>query len=270
MTRSIGRVICVVLVVATTAMLGWAGEHKNGATAKGPKSTNVTDTRSQAEPMYMDKPLSYWIRSIRDRDEEVQLAFDAVRDLGPDAQTAVPELTRIVAEPFMPVRIGMDRDDVIVSKLFNIQLRADAIDALTAIGEAAAPSSVTLIQWALTARVIPGDTRNSKDEELFVDLVTIDVLQRMRVAGAVAEFGRGAFPAVAALLASSDDEERKLAVAILSENALPIVAALLKSRDCEDRKLGIAILLAMWPVVRKEHLADLKNTLVCDVQVKRF
>jgi hypothetical protein len=54
----------------------------------------------------------------------------------------------------------------------------------------------------------------------------------MRVAGAVAQFGPAAAPAIAALLKSADGEERKLGVAILSENALPIASNLLKSRNC--------------------------------------
>ena len=86
----------------------------------------------------------------------------------------------------------------------------------------------------------------------------------MRVAGAVAQFGLGAVPAVTALLASPDGEVRKLGVAILSENALPIAATLLKSGDCEDRRLGIALLFDLWPVVRKDQLSKLKSAGVCD------
>jgi hypothetical protein len=199
-----------------------------------------------------------------DRDDKITLAFDAIRDLGPDAWPAVEELTRIVAEPFTPVRIGVDRDDVIASKLLSIRFRADAVDALTAIGEAAASSAASLIQWALTVRVIPMNLDSVKDNELFVDLITIDVLDRMRVAGAVARFGPDAAPAIVALLKSTDGEKRKLGVAILSENALPLAANLLKSRNCVDRRRGIAILADMWPVVAKEHLAELKAALVCD------
>lgn len=256
MMRSIGRMIGMALLMAITATSGWAEGLYNTKAASA----------VQREPTYMAKPLSYWLRSIRNRDSEMELAFDAIRALGPDARAAVPELTRIVAEPFTPVQIGVDKRDLTLSKLFDIQLRADAIDALAAIGEAAAPSSATLIQWALSVRVIPAHTGNIEDDELFIDLVAVDVLERMRVAGAVAEFGRGALPAVVMLLASTDDEERKLAVAILSENALPIAAALLKSWDCEDRKLGIAILVDMWPVVPRDHLIELKSTVVCDLR----
>jgi hypothetical protein len=135
---------------------------------------------------------------------------------------------------------------------------------LTAIGEAAASSTVPLIEWALTVRVIPINLDDLKNSEIFVDLVTIDVLERMRVAGAVARFGPDAAPAIVALLNSPDGEKRKLGIAILSDGALPIVANLLKSRKCADRKQGIAILGDMWPVVAKEHLAALKTALVCD------
>jgi hypothetical protein len=101
---------------------------------------------------------------------------------------------------------------------------------LTAIGEAAASSTVPLIEWALTVRVIPMNLDDLKDGELFVDLITIDVLERMRVAGAVARFGPAAAPAIVELLKSQDGEKRKLGVAILGEGALPIVAELLKSQ----------------------------------------
>ena len=63
------------------------------------------------------------------------------------------------------------------------------------------------------------------------------VLERMRVAGAVAQFGPDAAVAVTALLSSPDDESRKLGVAITSEDTLAIARPLLKSRNCEERKL---------------------------------
>jgi hypothetical protein len=253
-TYSMGRVTGLIFMIAISAMAGWSAEEQ-----RIDKATSET----LREPMYQGKPLSYWLRSIRDRDDKIELAFDAIIDFGPDGWPAVEELTRIVAEPFTPVTIGLDRDDVIAATLFDIHLRADAIDALAAIGEAAASSTVPLIQWALTVRVIPVNLDNLKDNELFVDLITIDVLERMRVAGAVAQFGSAAAPTVLALLKSPDGEKRKLAVAILSENALPIAAYLLKSRNCEDRKSGIAILADMWPVVAKDHLAKLKSAPVC-------
>jgi hypothetical protein len=242
-------------MIAVLATASWSAEQQQ---------IDKTSVEIQREPMYQGEPLSHWLKSIRDRDDKIVLAFDAIRELGPDAWPAVEELTRIVVEPFTPVRIGVDQDNVIASKLSSIRLRADAIDALTAIGEAAASSAAPLIQWALTVRVIPMNLDRVKDKELFVDLITLDVLERMRVAGAVARFGPAAAPAIVALLKSPDGEKRKLGVAILSENALPIAASLLNSRNCEDRKRGIAILGDMWPVVAKEHLAELKAALVCN------
>ena len=253
MTRSIWRITRLLFMIAVSAMLGWSAEEQQN---------DKTASEAQREPMYQGKPLSYWMTSIRDRDERMVPAFDAIIELGPDAWPAVEELTRIVVEPFTPFRIGVDREDMITPTLFSIGLRA--IDALTAIGEAAASSTVPLIEWALTVRVIPINLDDLKDGELFVDLITIDALERMRVAGAVARFGPAAAPAIVALLKSPDGEKRKLGVAILSDGALPIVADLLKSRKCEDRKRGIAILADMWPVVAKEHLAALKTALVCD------
>jgi hypothetical protein len=264
----------MVLGIAIAAMLGWPADQRKSATATLPADWNLTSLAVQQEPAYMGKPLSYWLRSLRSRDSEMADAFDAITALGPGARAAVPELTRIVGEPFTPVQIGVDERDSMIAKLMDIQLRADSIDALASIGEAAAPSSATLIQWALTIRVAPGATlllwentfrgarvykSDSKDQERFIDLVTLDVLERMRVAGAIAQFGRRAIPAVAALMASSDDEGRKLAVAILSENALPIAAELLKSENCDEREIGLAILVDMWPVVPKEHLIALKE-----------
>jgi hypothetical protein len=254
-TRSIVTVIGLIFMIAVSAMVGRSAEEQQ---------IDKTAGEPQPEPMYQGKSLSYWLRSIRDRDDKMVRAFDAITDLGPDAWPAVEELTRIVAEPFAPIRIGADGDDVIAPKLLNIHLRADAIDALTAIGEAAASSAAPLIQWALTVRVIPINLDNLKDERLFVDLITIDVLERMRVAGAIARLGPAASPAIVGLLKSPDGERRKLGVAILSENTLPIAASLLKSRKCDDRKRGIAILADMWPVLAKDHLAALKTALVCD------
>ena len=241
-------------MVAVSVMVCWSAEEQQIGKTAG---------EIQHEPTSQGHPLSYWLKSIQDRDDKIVRAFDAIRDLGPDASSAVEELTRIVVEPFTPVRIGIDGDDVIVPKLLSIYLRADAIDALTAIGEAAASSSQSLIQWALTVRVIPVNLDHLHDSQLFVDLITLDVLERMRVAGAVARFGPDAAPAIAALLKSPDGERRKLGVAILSEEALPLAARLLKSRNCEDRKRGIAILADMWPVVAKEHIAELNAALAC-------
>jgi len=162
MTRIIRKMIGILLAVAITATVGTAAENH------GSKKT----ASDGAEPSYMGEPLSYWLRFIQDRDKNnMDLALDAIRELGPDARSAVPELTQIVAEPSAPIEIGVDKRSVIAFKIRSILLRSDAIDALAAIGEAATPSTVPLIQWELTVRVVHRSIRNTVDDELFVDLV---------------------------------------------------------------------------------------------------
>ncbi len=229
---------------------------------------NGASNAAQLEPQYKGKPLSQWLTSIRNRDAGMETAFEAIRALGPDASIAVPDLTQIVAGPFTPVQVGVDQSGSVVAKLSEIELRANAVDALAAIGEAASSSSGVLIHWALTVRVISGDPIDARDQKRFVDLVVMDVLERMRVAAAVAQFGRGAAPALAALLASPDGEARKLGVAILNEKALTIAAALLKLSDCDERELGIAILVDMWPVVARDHVIALDKALACGSQYR--
>jgi len=215
------------------------------------------------EPTYKGKPLSDWLRIIRTRSSEMESAFEAIRQLGPEAGAAVPELTKILDEPFTPVLFGIDEPDVIMAKLLDMQIRGDAVDALAAIGEAAAPSSLTLIHWALIPHAAPAAQDVTTDRR-YVNLIAMDVLQRMRVVAAVGQFGAEAAPVLAALLTSSDGEQRKLAVAVLKERALPIAAAMLKSDDCEDRKLGLAILVDMWSVVPRDHLGELRSKIRCD------
>lgn len=246
MVSIMGRVAVALIVAGLMLMSGWASCQE-----------------TQAEPMYMGKSMSYWVQSIRNRDEEMGMAFDAINALGPEAWPAVLELSRIIGEPFTPVHIGVDKPDAIEAKLLNLQLRTDAMDALAAIGEAASSSAVPLIQWALTERAIPDSLHSNEDVRVFIEMAAIDILQRMRVAGVVASFGRDAFPAVAALLGSPDDDERKLAVAILSEKVLPVAVVLLKSGKCEDRELGIYILRDMWPVMREDYLGELRRLLAC-------
>ena len=233
-----------------------------GQLAQTEPQTGVSNA-VQPEPTYLGKPLSYWIASIRTRDQQIYVAFDAIMTLGPRAQAAVPELTRLIAEPFDPVRIGVDNDDVVLSKLQDIDVRGTAVNALEAIGEEAASSSQPLIRWALTPRVVLERIETGEDRELFVDIVTMDVVERMRVAGVIHSFGVGAAPAIHSLLTAKDSESRKFGVAILSEAALPLVAQLLKSINCDSRKLGVEMLLHMWPVVAKEHLIELKNMTGC-------
>ena len=242
--HSVKRLATLVLLISVAPVFSWAAE--------------------QRDPVYMGRPLSYWIESLQNRNEEMKLAFAAINTLGPDAESAVPELVQIVSEPFTAIWVGTDKRAQVARKVANIQLRAEAIDALGAIGAPAAASTPVLIQWALMVRVVPMNITTREDEELYIDLIAIDVLERMRVAGAVALFGRNAILPIAEALGSTNDEERKLAVAILSEHAPPIAASLLKSESCESRRLGIAILLDMWPVVASDHIKDLAGAFTCE------
>src|SRR2546426_12754691 len=107
MTRIIRKMIGILLAVAITATVGTAAEkHGSEKTAS-----------DGAEPSYMGEPLSYWLRFIQDRDKNnMDLALDAIRELGPDARSAVPELTQIVAEPYDTMEIGVDKRSWIAFK----------------------------------------------------------------------------------------------------------------------------------------------------------
>jgi HEAT repeat protein len=213
---------------------------------------------------YGGRPLSYWLNIIRERDEKmISLAFEAIRSLGPRAAAAVPELTRTVSAPFTPIHIDKDSDEVIADKLYDIEVRSAAIDALASIGEPASPATVTLIRWALTVRVMPGYT-GIGDLERFIDLVTLDAEYRIRVIDAVTAFGKPAVPTVVRLLKSPDAEQRKLAVLMLGDEAFAIARDMLKSRNCDDKQLGIAILSDMKPIVATAYIADLNRSLLCD------
>jgi hypothetical protein len=194
----------------------------------------------------------------------ISVAFDAIRSLGPDAWPAVPELTRIVAAPFVPVEIGKDSEETIASKLYDIELRSEAVDGLAAIGGAAAPSTASIIEWALTIRVLPGETSTREEDEQFIELVALDAQYRIGVIVAVSRFGRPAVPTLKRLLRSPDVEKRKFAVAILGEEALTIATDLLKSHDCEGQQLAITILNDMDPVVPRVYLDEMKKARACD------
>ncbi len=216
------------------------------------------------EPEYLGKKLSYWTRVIRERNEDMMsLAFEAIRWLGPEAQAAVPDLTALIEAPFSPIRIGKDSQETIASKLYDIEVRAAAIDTLSSIGKPASSAALPLVRWALMPHVVPDLIRTADDEELYIELVIMDTEQRMRVAGAIPEFGPDASPVIAGLLSSTDAEKRKLGVAILSEHALPIASELLRSPKCEERRLGFIILRDMDLVVSKPHLDWLQATIVC-------
>ena len=214
--------------------------------------------RALQERTYQGKPITFWLKVLRDRNEELlSRAFEAIHSLDEDALIAVPDLTQIVAAPFVAIQIGKDSHATIASKLYDIAIRTEAIDTLAWIGEPSAPATPAVIQWALTTRIVPGTNRTPDEDELFIELVAMDAEQRMRVAGAIAAFGSAASPKVAKLLTSSNSAKRKLGVAILSQDALPIAAELLRSRDCDERKVGLLILQDMDLVVSRPYLDEL-------------
>jgi hypothetical protein len=216
------------------------------------------------EPEYQGKNLSFWLKIIRDRNVEmIPLAFDAIRSLGPRAWSAAPELTRIVAAPFVAVNIGKDPDEVVATKLYDIELRSEAIEALASIGESASPATAVVVQWALTLRVASENRLTPDEAELFIELVTLDAEYRLRVIAAVTAFGKPATTALVRLLKSENVEKRKIAVAILGLDALTLAADLLKSPSCEDRQLAIAILGDMEPIVARSYIAQFSRGLVC-------
>ena len=228
------------------------------------KTTDERDRLFQ-ERTYLGKPFTYWLQIIRDRNKAaIALAFDAVRSLGPDGWIAVPDLTRLIEARFSPIDIGTDSPESVAAKLYDIAIRAEAIDTLAWMGESGSPAALSLIRWALADRMIPAASRNPDDDELFVELVIVDAEQRMRVAGAIAQFGPDASPIIAALLSASNPAKRKLGVAILSQRALPLAAELMRSHSCEDRQLGFLILKDMDLVVAPSYLDELQQRMVCE------
>lgn len=216
-------------------------------------------------PSYDGRALDYWIRAMKTRDEkDLPAALNAVIQLGPDARKAVPELMQILSKPFAPIAIGSDSGEVVRQKVRDLRLRSNAVDAVAAIGPAAASSARTLAEWALAEKVKLKPDASAVEVELFVNLVGIDILERIRVARAISGLGRDAKPVAQALLMSPNEEERKLGAAILKEEALPLATDLLKSAGCSARLLGLSILTDMWPVVSRSHLLTLNGLMVCE------
>jgi hypothetical protein len=229
-----------------------------------------TPDKVQEDPIALGEPLSHWLKVVRDRNtQELDMAYEAIIELGPAASAAVPDLNQIVAEPFAPIRIGRDDKREVLSKLKSIFMKGGAIDALGAIGPQAVPSASSVIEWSLTLRVLPPE--DGTFSVLFIDLVAMDVLERMRGAGTIAQFGINAAPAVQRLMESPNAERRKFAVAILNESSLPIISDLMKSASCRDRMLGFDALVDMWPVVASSHLDALSEILACsEDEIKGF
>ena len=256
------RVLLTTLLLALTIV--------SSAPAATSKTNNDRDRLFQ-ERTYLGKSLTFWLEALRDRDEElISDAFSAIYSLGNDEWIAVPDLSRIVGEPFEPIEIGTDSEETIASKLYDVAIRSEAIEALAWIGEPAAPSTPSLVKWGLMLRVSPDYQRSSQNDELFIELVAMDTEQKMRVAGAVSRLGRNTIPAVAKMLASPDFSKRKLAIAILSQDALPVATELLRSDLCEDKRLGLRIMTDMDLVVSPVYIDELAHQIAekCGILTK--
>jgi hypothetical protein len=214
--------------------------------------------------MYQGKTLNYWLNAIRDRNEELMpLAFEAIRALGPNARAAVPELIRVVEAPFAPVRVGTDCDDTIAEKLYDLEVRSEAIDSLAYIGAAAASATIPLIDWAFTIRVVPPQMNSIEENDRFIDLVTLEAEYRIGVMHAIQRFGKGGIATLARFVKSAEAEKRKFAVMTLGGEVLPVATELLTSRNCDDEELGIAILSDLEPMVAKLYLSQLRQAALC-------
>ena len=232
-----------------------------GAFSQSEKRTRTLDIPRE-DPIALGAPLSYWLNVIHSRNtRELDQAYHAIIQLGPYAWAAVPELTQIVAEPFVPIRMGRDDKGEINSKVQTIFIKGGAVDSLGAIGAAAAPAARSVIEWALTVRVLAPEAPTS--DPLFIDLVALDALERMRGAETIAQIGMEALPEIRDLMESGNSEKRKFAVAILKEASLPIASDLMKSDRCSDRVLGLSALMDMWPVVASQHVDALAGMLAC-------
>lgn len=270
MLPRIGKVILVFVAINLMTMSGTADVSRLSIKPTL-NTTFMFDLHAPVaanEPNYQGKPLSYWLMAIRNRDAKLMpTAFDAIRALGPGAQAAVPELTRVISAPFAPIEVEKDSDDLIYDKIDDIQTRAEAMDALGAIGAAAAPAAMPIIMWALAERFTPPETGGEDNDARFMALIGLDYEQRLQAVVVVSQLGEGTIPTVAALLRSSDPEKRKFAVAVLGEDALPVVSALLKSSSCKDKQLGIDILTDLAPMVGETYVEALKSRVVCDADL---
>jgi hypothetical protein len=213
------------------------------------------------EPDFHGQPLSYWVQVLRDRDDRMDIAFAAIRQLGPGAAGALTELKRILNEPFTPIVVGSTRRDDLLAGLASIELRGKVVDAMGDIGDPA--SATALIKWALTPRIIAMGDLTDSQREIFIDLVGIDALERMRVVGVMAQFGSRADDVLTVMLQARDENARKLAVAILGERAMPVATDLLISRSCDDRQLGLALMGDMWSFIPRENIVAVESLTEC-------
>ena len=261
MKRAMLQTVALTLTLALSRVSN-AQDLRDNRVQAGVSKPRLTNT--QDDPIAFGRPLSHWLTSISSRDPiAAEMAFGAIVELGPAARAAIPTLTQIVAEPFEPIRIGRDSRGEVLMKLQDIEFRAGAVDALGAIGDAASTSAEPVIRWGLTVRVSAPDERSNSSDALLIELIGMDVLERMRAAGPVAQFGIGAAGTIQSLIESGNNEEQKFAAAILNDQAVFVAARLMQRNDCLARMRGLSLLSAMWPVVASEHLATLKEMLGC-------
>jgi hypothetical protein len=218
-------------------------------------------------PDFQGKPFSYWVQVLRDRDDQMDFAFAAIRQLGPRAVGVLPELKRILEEPFSPIVVGTIRRDDLLASLANIDLRGKAVEAMGDIGDPA--SATALIKWALTTRVLAGDNLTDSQREIFIDIVGIDALERIRVVGVMAQFGTRADAVLTVMLQGRDENARKLAVSILGERAMPVATDLLISRSCDDRQLGLSLMADLWPFIPRENMLAVEKLTMCSRFAKK-
>jgi hypothetical protein len=264
MSRALFRVIVLIIALSVVQTAMGQSLQDSPRPVKAASDSTPQGVQTPKDPIVFGHPMSFWIQILRERNPETfDLAVDAIVQLGPDAKTAVPDLVQILNEPFAPIKFGVDTRDESRAKLLEIHYKAGAVDGLGAIGEAAASAAEPVIRWGLTTRVVASDDRPRATDGLLIGLIGVDVLERMRAAGAVARFGKKAAGPVQALIESDDNERRKFAAAIMSDETVVVATDLMKSNDCRNRKLGLSLLSAMWPVVAKEHLETLLEIVDC-------
>src|SRR5262245_30934570 len=106
------------------------------------QDVNPLPKRPLQERTFQGQPIAFWLNVLRERNEDLpSQAFEAVRSLDEDAAVAVPELTHLVAAPFVAIRPGGDSAEVVAAKVYDIAVRAEAVDTLSWIGPAASRSA---------------------------------------------------------------------------------------------------------------------------------
>jgi hypothetical protein len=105
------------VVICLCLGLGLAGWHPAAA-----KEEKLPAAEEKKEPVYRGKPLSYWIKALKDKDRMTRKeAIQALGGIGPDAKAAVPALLGMVKEK-------------------DLFLSSDALASLRKIGTAALPA----------------------------------------------------------------------------------------------------------------------------------